>query len=272
MSSEPDVTRPEEKGPELRSDVPAPLPSELSQVLRPRRRWRLQRAVFLAAGLPLAYLATAYVIAPGIWSRYERRHPQLDDVPRITHTSSGIPGDPLNVGLIGTDVEVRKLMLAAGWCPADPLTFRSCVGMADAAVLKRPYESAPVSSLYLWGRQQDLAFEKAVGNNPRHRHHVRFWKSEDTDSDGRPVWIGAGTYDESVGFSHTTGQVTHHIAADVDAEREHLFTDLRGCGCLLDEYVIEGFHRVLQGRNGGGDHWRTDGHVYVGIIDPEAAR
>jgi hypothetical protein len=221
--------------------------------------------IFVASVLAL-YLVLAYLIVPAVWSRYERRHPSLDSVPRITHTRSDIPGDPLNVALIGTETDVKKILLAAKWHPADPLTLRSCFGMADAAVLKRSYDDAPVSNLYLWDRKQDLAFEQALGDDPRQRHHVRFWQSEKIDDDGRPVWVGAATYDRSVGFSHTTGQITHHIATDLDAERGKLFADLKETGDLVEQFVIEGFHKVLEGRNGGGDLWRTDGHLHAGVI------
>jgi hypothetical protein len=94
----------------------------------------------------------------------------------------------------------------------------------------------------VWGRKQDLAFEQPVGHDPRKRHHVRFWHSDKVDRDGRPLWAGAGTYDERVGLSHTTGQITHHIAADVDTERDHLFRDLQQTGDLAEVYSVEGFH------------------------------
>jgi len=103
---------------------------------------------------------------------------------------------------------------------ADPLTLRSCVGMAETAVLRLPYEDAPVSNLYFEGRKTDFAFEQPVGDSPRHRHHVRFWRADQLDADGRPVWVGSAVYDERVRLSHTTGEVTHVTAADVDAERD----------------------------------------------------
>lgn len=34
-----------------------------------------------------------------------------------TETVEGIPGDPLNVGLVGDEAEVHRIMLAAGWHP-----------------------------------------------------------------------------------------------------------------------------------------------------------
>jgi hypothetical protein len=128
--------------------------------------------------------------------------------------------------LIGTKAELMRIMLAAKWHPADALSFRSCLEIAEATVLKRPYEGAPVSSLYLFGRRQDLAFEQAVGNDPRKRHHVRFWKSDKLDEDGRPLWVGAAVFDSHVGLSRMTWQITHVTAPDVDAERDYLFKDL----------------------------------------------
>src|SRR5204863_9061226 len=130
---------------------------------------------------------------------------------------------------------------------------------AEAAVLKRSYEDAPVSNLYLFGRKEDLAFEQEVGPDPRHRHHVRFWKSDKVDDDGRPVWVGSAVYDERVGLSRTTGQITHVTAPDVDAERDFLFRDLRRTGDLSEPYVVPGFRKTLPALNEGGDAWPTAG-------------
>ncbi len=234
----------------------------------PRRRSRRNQVATLLTSLLLLYLGATYLLMPALWKHYARRHPSLGDIPGITHTGSGIPADPLNVALIGTREDILKVMLAARWDPADPLTFRSCLGIAAATVLRRPYPDAPVSNLYLWERKEDLAFEQPVGANPKRRHHVRFWRSDKVDPDGRPVWMGAATFDRSVGFSHTTGQVTHHVAPDVDTERDKLFDDLRRTGDLAEEYVVPGFHKILTGRNGGGDPWHTDGNLYVGAIAP----
>jgi hypothetical protein len=245
----------------------APLPRPATAP-PPKQRSLWKRVLRRIAMFIPVYLIVAYLLMPGLWKRDVRRHPSLADIPGITHTKSGMPGDPLNVALIGTRPQVMKIMVAARWFPADPLTFHSCLEIAEASVLKRPYEAAPVSNLYLWGRKQDLAFEHPVGNNPRKRHHVRFWKSDKVDSDDRPVWVGSAVYDERVGLSRRTGQVTHVTAPDIDAERDKLFHDLKQTGGLAEVFIVQGFHQIRSGKNGGGDPWHTDGDLYAGVIKP----
>ncbi len=133
-------------------------------------------------------------------------------------------------------------------------------------MLRRPDVNAPVSNLYVWGQKQTLAFEQPVGHSPRQRHHVRFWRSEWLDWNGRPLWVGAATFDTSVGFSHTTGQITHHISPNVDADRDKLLEDLRRVGAIAELAWLNDFQQKLQGRNGGGDPYHTDGRLPVVIL------
>jgi hypothetical protein len=131
-------------------------------------------------------------------------------------------------------------MKAAGWVQADGLTLLSSIKMARSVTLQNKYESAPVSALFYQGRKQDLAFEKLRGNDARPRHHVRFWKVFDVGAEDRPVWLGATTFDHGVGFSHLTGQVTHHISADIDSERNFLVHDLKETMRLSVLYQVSG--------------------------------
>ena len=239
-------------------------PTATSQTVR---RSRHRRLVSYALILLVTYLMSAYMLVPFAWKRHFARHPALDNVPGVTRTGSGIPGDPINVALVGSKNDVIKILLLAKWDPADPLSWRSSLGIAEATVLRRPYPDAPVSNLYLFGRKEDLAFEQPVGPDPKQRHHVRFWRAETLDAQGREVWVGSATFDRRVGISHTTGQVTHHIDGNVDAERDHLFANLKSTGDLSEEYQIPDFHLIKQGRNGGGDAWKTDGALAVGVIE-----
>lgn len=216
---------------------------------------RKLRATILFSGLLSLYVTSAYVLIPLGWSRYS----VIDANADITYTKNGIPGDPINVSLIGTEDDVVKTMLDAKWYPADPLTFISCVKIASATLLEYSYDYAPVSHLYFGGCKQDLAFQQPVNGNPSKRHHVRFWFFQKTE-DGKAIWLGAATYDERVGFSYTTGQITHHIAPDIDTERNHLFQTLN----LSDVYYD--MRKTTEGKNGGGDPWYTDGKIFVGII------
>jgi hypothetical protein len=77
------------------------------------------------------------------------------------------------------------------------------------------------------------------------------------------VWFGAATYDERVGLSYTTGQVTHHIGPDVDAERDLIARQLAQRGVVASFTWLDAFHDQREGRNGGGDPWRTDGRLAI---------
>ena len=226
---------------------------------------RLRRAVAAAPLLFSAYAGLAYVAVPAAWSRHQRRIVRVQDG-RISYTAERIPGDPLNVALVGSRPEVVAAMRRAGWSQADPISFRSAIRDAGSVLFARPYEAAPVSTHYVDGRRQDLAFERIVGGSPRRRHHVRFWRTADADGEGRAVWLGAASYDRSVGFSRYTGEVMHHIDPRVDAERETLFADLARAGALGRRSRIEGFRQAGRFRNGGGDPYETDGALAWGEL------
>ena len=203
-----------------------------------------------------------------MWRHYEH-HPALATAPKTTLTAQGIPGDPLNVGLIGSERDVVRSMLDAGWRPADPTTLRSSLRIAGSVLFDRPDPDAPVSNLYVFGRKQDLAFEKPVGKNARRRHHVRFWETADQGRGGSPLWIGAVTFDVKVGLSRLTGQVTHHIGPDVDADRDALFDELAKAGRVVELFQVTGVGSTLFGRNGGGDPYYTDGELTLGVLAPD---
>ena len=180
-----------------------------------------RRLAAAAIGVMAAYVILAYVLAPFFWRHFEHQ-PRLADMQATTRTALGLPGDAINVGLEGTEDDVLCAMNAAGWRPADPVTLSSSLRIAGSVVFDRPYQQAPVSPLFYDNRKQDLAFEKPAGKSATKRHHVRFWKALDAGDDGLPVWLGAATFDDKVGVSHYTGQITHHMAPDIDAERDLL--------------------------------------------------
>jgi hypothetical protein len=227
------------------------------------RRLALLGALACAA---LAYYLLAYLLVPDAWRLHEHRHPGLVLLATRTVTVDGIPGDPINIAIVASEQALQRAMRAALWQPADPVTLAAALRILADSVVHRPYGTAPVSNLYFWGRRQDLAFEQMIGTDPRRRNHVRFWRSDQVDAQGRPLWVGAATLDTSAGVSHLTGQITHHIGAAIDQERDQLIDDLRAQGPLVVDW-IDGFQTALNGRNGGGDPYYTDGRLAVVTLD-----
>jgi hypothetical protein len=234
---------------------------------QPPRRPLSRRIAIAALIVIIIYLGLAYGLLPALWRHHERQA-GLDSLPMTTTTSLGIPGDALNVGLEGSEADIVCAMEAAGWSPADPVTLRSSLKITGSVLFDRPYAKAPVSPLFYLGRREDLAFEKAAGRSADTRHHVRFWKVLDAGEDGLPVWLGAATFDRGVGVSHYTGQITHHIAPDIDAERDLIAADLAAANKVDATYETSGIEPSVTLRNGGGDSYYTDGEIRFNKLTP----
>lgn len=141
----------------------------------------------------VVWAGLAYVMLPRLWTHHEHQ-PGIKHLPMVTQTKQGIPGDPIDVGLVGTREDVIRAMYAAGWRAADPVTLKSSLEIIGSVLLDRPDPQAPVSPLYYDGRVEDLAFEKEIGRSADRRDHVRFWKVLDVGKEGAPVWLGSATY------------------------------------------------------------------------------
>ncbi|GAA1270304.1 LssY C-terminal domain-containing protein [Arthrobacter pascens] len=188
-----------------------------------------------------------------------------------TRTGDGVLGDPVNLAVIGPAEELRHAMITAGWVEADPVTPGTAWRTLESTVLGRSYPAAPVSSLYVFGNRQDMAFQREIEGNPRKRHHVRFWKCPEgwMLPGGLAVdWVGAGTYDRSVGLSLFTFQITHKIADRTDEERDFIIETLRAANAVESVHVIRNFSSGYHHRNGGGDAIRTDGHLPIIDLNP----
>ncbi|HNV85781.1 MAG TPA: LssY C-terminal domain-containing protein [Candidatus Omnitrophota bacterium] len=220
-------------------------------------------ALFVVLGVLFLWFALPKAL------RHYEHQASLASSPKTAQNRNGLPSDPLNIALIGSREEILRAFLASGWRPADPITLKSGLEIASSVLLNYPYPTAPVSNLYLWGRPQDLAFEQEVGKSARHRHHVRLWKTDiAVPPQARPLWLGAATFDQNVGFKRRSIEPTHHIAPDIDAERDGLMQTLLRAGCLVEMYQVTGPGQTLAGRNGSGDWYYTDGELTVGVISP----
>ncbi|WP_082581498.1 LssY C-terminal domain-containing protein [Leifsonia sp. Root227] len=227
---------------------------------------------FLIAFFVLFWVVVAYLVLP-------RLHRILTSiyVPDYfigrARTSDGLLGDPINLAVLGTEAQLDRAMTEAGWTRADEVTLRTSWGIIASTLLRRSYDEAPVSPLFLFGHQQDVAYQQEVRGNPSKRHHVRFWRCPEGwllpgghDAD----WMAAGTFDRSVGFSLFTLQITHKIDANTDIERDHIVSTLMDARIGVDVDVIEDFSTGYHSRNGGGDSIETDGNLPVIDVRPVA--
>lgn len=201
------------------------------------------RKLPLVLALALTYGVAAYLILPRI-IRLGAKILQRGHVPSYTLTGDGLAGDPVNIALVGTMEELTNAFRHIGWATADQLGVASSWKMAKAFALGQPYPTAPFSTLYLFGRGQDVGFQLAIGNSPRKRHHVRFWgisieqveKTLDTEAfwarslaptvSERAVWVGAATKDTGFSLTRLSFQITHATDADTNAERDFLIDEL----------------------------------------------
>ncbi len=230
------------------------------------------------------YVVAAYVILPRT-VRLSLKILKRKRVPRYTITADGLPGDPVNLVLAGTLQQLRSAFAIAGWSEADRLNLASSWRMIYAFVFNSPYPSAPFSTLYLFGRGQDVGFQKAIDNSPRKRHHVRFWalglknaeatlrtadfwlKTHRPPDDAHVYWVGAATKDTGFSLTQLTFQVTHATDADTNAERDYIIVELTKSRAIADVARYQARQHLP---NKHVNHYITDGEVIVASLVAEA--
>ncbi|WLQ07409.1 LssY C-terminal domain-containing protein [Arthrobacter oryzae] len=207
----------------------------------------------------------AYLVLPRLHSILTRVYVPDYFIGRA-RTSDGLLGGPVNVALLGSEAQLHHVMRRAGWTIADDVTLASSWRIITSTVLRRSYLEAPVSPLFLFGRQQDFAYQQEVDGNPGKRHHVRFWRCPPgwlLPGGVSADWLAAGTYDRSVGFSLFTLQVTHKIDEHTDDERDHIVRSMSDAEPSAAVRVIRDFSTGYHTRNGGGDEIATDGDLPI---------
>jgi hypothetical protein len=226
------------------------------------------------------YGIAAYIVLPRA-IRMGLRILKHERVPSYTITGDGLPGDPVNVVLVGTLQQLRGAFAALGWSDADRLSLASSWSMVRAFVLNAPYPSAPFSTLYLFGRGQDIGFQKAIDNSPRKRHHIRFWalsqkraqatwgtagfwlNTERPPDNESVLWIGAGTRDTGLSLTRLSFQITHATDSDTNAERDYIVGELRKNRSIETVKAYRAGENLVTERV---NHYITDGEVTLAIL------
>lgn len=192
--------------------------------------------------------------------------------PCCTRNAKGTKeGDPLNLVIVGVDEAVWPAFLRAGWDPTAQMTAGSAAKTGLFGLFGGAYRYAPISTLYVYGRGQDIALQK-VRSNIHYRNHLRLWLAPVT-YEGRPVWIGQISRD--IGSRLTTKSstlTTHRIDPDVDETRAALIQDLLFAESLEAFAYAEGVGEVpMEAPRGNltGDPWFSDGRRAVLLLSTE---
>ncbi len=172
-------------------------------------------------------------------------------------------GDPLNLVVIGTKEDVYYAFIRAGWDETEVISRSSLTKMAGSFITGGEYRYSPVSGLYVFGRTQDVAFQKAR-SSINERNHLRLWMSP-IRYEEVPVWIGQISRDIGVRFTTKT-ITTHKVDPDVDETREYLVENLAYSQALAKLGYVGGVGAAPIDEPRGnltGDPYFTDGHRVV---------
>jgi hypothetical protein len=184
----------------------------------------------------------------------------LAALPCCVHDKSGEnTGDPLNIVVVGEIGEAYHAFMRAGWDETETIYTSSLWNTIKSSLSGSEYRYSPVSALYVFGRAQDVALQKARGSIDE-RNHLRLWLTP-IRHQGKPVWIGQISRDIGVRLTWKT-ITTHKIDPDVDETREYLVEDLAYAQSLAGFGYVEGVGRQTFDNPRGnltGDPWFTDG-------------
>ena len=133
----------------------------------------------------------------------------------VTNEDGSRNGDPLNLVVIGGLEDAFPSLVRRGWSPTETTWRGSVLRMMKSAMSRERYPYAPVSNLYLFGRPQDVALQKAR-DNIHQRNHLRLWRSPMLYH-GKTVWVGQISRDIGSRMTiHSPTFTTHKIDPDVD--------------------------------------------------------
>jgi len=192
----------------------------------------------------------------------QRLRAELEKLPCCTTNKSGSRnGDPLNLVFIGDVVDLLTALIGGGWDVTEAMSSESIWRTARSFLFGKRYRHSPVSSLYVFGRRQEAAFQKAR-ETIHERNHLRVWLTPLRFKD-LPVWVGQISRDIGVKFTLKTGFLTTHVVdPDVDNDRYYLMQNLMDAKALKRFGYVKGVGaRPIDdpGYNLGGDSYFTDG-------------
>ncbi|HZT71421.1 MAG TPA: LssY C-terminal domain-containing protein [Terriglobia bacterium] len=190
----------------------------------------------------------------------------LAQAPRRVVSRKGNLGGPVNIVLIGDKDEIATAFEKCGWTVAQDENANSLWKTFEAVIKGKGYDAAPMSTLYLYGRPEDMAFEKML-NTFTMRHHLRIWRAPAMAPDGREIWLVAADHDN--GFDIRPGVISHSVDPRVDLERAKVGADLGMTGMVLAEELVSVSNPARSGLTATGGEWESDGRLLVVDLAPK---
>ncbi len=196
----------------------------------------------------------------------------LNKIPRRISDPSGLPGDMVNVLIIGTQDEVEKVFATAGWTRVDKTVQNTALNAIVDSLEKKDYLTMPMSSLFLFGRSQDYGFAHAEPVKvAMSRNHLRVWKSP-FEADGRPLWCIAATHDIGFEKDQRNNGVTHKIDPAIDGEREYVNGTLSGTGLVTQRDHVTPPNPLTTAKTATGGEFHSDGRILVLVLKNTPAK
>jgi LssY C-terminus len=234
----------------------------------------IRREVLFPAGtdLQVQVVRASMLREKETWTGWPRldASPELTQLvisaPMRTYTKNNTLSDPTNLLFLGSEQQLVSAFGESGWIEAGNLGLKSAAMVAQATVRQTGYKNAPVSSLYLQGRQPDLVFQKSLDTFAK-RHHIRVWKLNSTYQ-GQEVWVGAATHDIATDSARGYTKWTHRIDPHIDRERDWVETDLLFSGTATGYLDVERPRAPQKLSNATGDEIVTDGKMTVVALGP----
>jgi len=232
----------------------------------------------LVPGLTADYLKRDFssLLPPGSSEdcNLEQLAQRLTAMPMATTNRAGQrSGDPVNLVVIGEFATIIS-GFAARWDESETITLATSWKTVRAFVLGSHYRYSPVSPLYLFGRSQDIALQRAR-QSINERIHLRLWLTP-LRFHGQMVWVGQVSRDIGVRFTTKAWNLTtHRIDPDVDESRDYVIEDLLQAERLMAAGYVEGVGHCKSSaprRNLTGDPYFTDGKRAVILLSATRTR
>jgi hypothetical protein len=201
----------------------------------------------------------------------DRLRSSLQDLPCCTSNAEGTEtGDPLNLVLVGSRNDIMAAMIRRQWHPTEIIWSGSVWRTVTSFLQGSRYRYSPISPLYVYGRPQDGATQKARGSI-HERNHARFWLTP-IRFRGKEVWVGQISRDIGIKYTLKSPTIsTHVIDPDVDEARRYFAEDLVYSQALHRVGYVKGVGetpRDTPRMNLVGDPWYSDGLRTVMFFDP----